>query len=177
MRARTGISSRKAQNRTFPHLSKKPCSQRVFSLDGVLRYSCFSSPVSLVYYIYYYARCQLVAHFTFKIALSGAIMLTLLLVCSFSPRKYKSILRGFYNAVSLPGDCHVASLLAMTEYFVRNVTRVCLPESNSKIYVRSLCFSVQRTLCHCERKYRDPAGYFVPVGKRNKQAKDKHFRF
>ena len=61
-----------------------------------------------------------------------------------------SILRGFYNAVSLPGDCHVASLLAMTEYFVRNVTRVCLPESNSKIYVRSLCFSVQRTLCHCE---------------------------
>ena len=101
MHARTGISSRKAQNRTFPHLSKKPCSQRVFSLDGVLRYSCFSSPVSLVYYIYYYARCQLVAHFTFEIALSGAIMLTLLLVCSFSPRKYKSILRGFYNKDSL----------------------------------------------------------------------------
>ena len=25
-----------------------------------------------------------------------------------------SILRGFYNAVSLPGDCHVALLLAMT---------------------------------------------------------------
>ena len=160
MRARTGISSRKAQNRTFPHLSKKPCSQRVFSLDGVLRYSCFSSPVSLVYYIYYYARCQLVAHtsyasfltsqssqatiaclllaysfspkvrkyllgspapkkseflmfnfpktariashnFAFEITLSQAITLTLLLVCSFSPRKYKSILRGFYNKDSL----------------------------------------------------------------------------
>ena len=28
-------------------------------------------------------------------------MLTLLLVCSFSPRKYKSILRGFYNKDSL----------------------------------------------------------------------------
>ena len=32
----------------------------------------------------------------------------------FSPRKYKSILRGFYNEVSLPGDSHVASLLRMT---------------------------------------------------------------
>ena len=71
----------------------------------------------------------------------------------FSPRKYKSIFRGFCNAVSLPGDCHSTAMrcFAMTEYFVRNVTRVCLPESNSKIYVRSLCFSVQRTLCHCER--------------------------
>ncbi len=28
-------------------------------------------------------------------------MLTLLLVCSFSPRKYKSILRGFYNKDSI----------------------------------------------------------------------------
>ena len=37
--------------------------------------------------------------------------------------------------------------------------------------------SVQRTLCHCERKYGDPAGYCVLAGKRNKQAKDKHFRF
>ena len=34
-----------------------------------------------------------VAHFSFKIALSGAIMLTLLLVCSFSPRVH-SIPRG-----------------------------------------------------------------------------------
>ena len=32
----------------------------------------------------------------------------------------RSILRGFYNAVSLPGDCHVAILLAMTECFARN---------------------------------------------------------
>ena len=53
-------------------------------------------------------------NFAFEITLSGAIMLTLLLVCSFSPRKYKSILRGFYNKDSLPGDCHVALLLAMT---------------------------------------------------------------
>ena len=35
-------------------------------------------------------------------------------VCFSSPRKYESILRGFYNAVSVPGDCHVALLLAMT---------------------------------------------------------------
>ena len=26
----------------------------------------------------------------------------------FSPRNYESILRGFYNAVSLPGDCHAS---------------------------------------------------------------------
>ena len=38
-------------------------------------------------------------------------MLTLLLVCAFSPRKYKSILRGFYNAVSLPGDASHTALL------------------------------------------------------------------
>ena len=36
----------------------------------------------------------------------------LCLVAPFSPRKYKSISRGFYNAVSLPGDCHTT--LAIT---------------------------------------------------------------
>ena len=41
-------------------------------------------------------------------------MLVFCLFIPFSPRKYKSILRGFYNAVSLPGDSHVASLLRMT---------------------------------------------------------------
>ena len=124
MRARTGISSRKAQNRTFPHLSKKPCSQRVFSLDGVLRYSCFSSPVSLVYYIYYYTRCQLVAHFTFEIALSGAIMLTLLLVCAFSPRVH-SIPRGplpiksqnFDEIVFFSAGSEKSSVLWRTRFF------------------------------------------------------------
>ena len=53
------------------------------------------------------------AHCAVEIALSGAIMLTLMLVCAFSPRKYKSILRGFYNAVSVPGDSHAS--LGMTE--------------------------------------------------------------
>ena len=76
-------------------------------------------------------------------------MLTLLLVCAFSPRKYKSILRGFYEKGSLPGDCHAT--LAMTEYFVRNETSVCLQERDSKIHVNALRYSVQRTLCHCER--------------------------
>ena len=32
----------------------------------------------------------------------------------FSPRKYKSILRGFNEKDSLPGDSHVALLLRMT---------------------------------------------------------------
>ena len=50
--------------------------------------------------------------------------------------------------VSLPGDCHAS--LAMTEYFVRNITRVCLPETICKIFVLSLFYPVQRTLCHCE---------------------------
>ena len=55
--------------------------------------------------------------------------------------------------VTLPGDCHSTAkrCFAMTEYFVRNITRVCLLERNSNIYVRTLCYSVQRTLCHCER--------------------------
>ncbi len=70
-----------------------------------------------------------------------------------------------YNADSLLGDCHAT--LAMTQYFVRNITRDCLLKSNSKIYIHSsLCYPVQRTLCHCERKYGDPTGYFVPVGKK-----------
>ena len=49
---------------------------------------------------------------------------------------------------SLPGDCHAS--LAMTEYFVRNITSVCLPETICKIFVLSLFYPVQRTLCHCE---------------------------
>ena len=60
---------------------------------------------------------------------------------------------------SLPGDCHAS--LAMTEYFVRNITRVCLPESICRIFVLSLFYPVQRTLCLCERKYGDPAGYCI----------------
>lgn len=56
--------------------------------------------------------------------------------------------------VTLPGDCHSTAkrCFAMTEYFVRNITRVCLLERNSNIYVRSLCYSVQCTLCHCEEQ-------------------------
>ena len=55
-----------------------------------------------------------------------------------------------YDKVTLPGDSHVALLLRMTEYFVRNITSVCLLKSNSTIYILSLRYSVQRTLCHCE---------------------------
>ena len=56
------------------------------------------------------------AHCAFEITLLQAIMLTLMLVCAFSPRKYKSILRGIYNKVTLPGDCHSTAkrCLAMT---------------------------------------------------------------
>ena len=53
-----------------------------------------------------------------------------------------------YNAVALPGDCHAT--LAMTQYFVRNGTVFCLLKSNSTFNIRSLCYSVQRTFCHCE---------------------------
>ena len=38
----------------------------------------------------------------------------------------------------------------MTEYFVRNITRVCLPETYYKIFALSLYYPVQRTLCHSE---------------------------
>ena len=49
---------------------------------------------------------------------------------------------------SLPGDCHAS--LAMTEYFVRNVTRVCLLKTYYKFFVLSLFLSRETHLCHCE---------------------------
>ena len=49
----------------------------------------------------------------------------------------------YYNAVTLPGDCHAT--LAMTQYFVRNITKYCLPKSTRKLYALSLCYPVQRT--------------------------------
>ena len=55
-----------------------------------------------------------------------------------------------YNAVTLPGDCH--AMLAMTQYFVRNEIGACLLKSNSKLYTLSLCYPVQRTLCHSEER-------------------------
>ena len=33
-----------------------------------------------------------------------------------------AFLKTYGNKVTLPGDCHVASLLAMTQYFVQNKT-------------------------------------------------------
>ena len=68
------------------------------------------------------------AHCTFKIALSGAIMLTLLLVCAFSPR-VQSIPRGpldnaamfFYAAIVLcastrqNGKCDWVGLLGIVQ--------------------------------------------------------------
>ena len=57
---------------------------------------------------------------------------------------------GFYEKDSLPGDCHAT--LAMTQYFVRNGTVFCLLKSNSTFNIRSLCYSVQRTFCHCEER-------------------------
>ena len=65
-----------------------------------------------------------------------------------SPKVYRSVIAKHcplflsvqrtichYNADSLPGDCHAT--LAMTQYFVRNGTRVCLLKDNSKIYILS----------------------------------------
>ena len=44
--------------------------------------------------------------------------------------------------LSLPGDCHSTAkrCFAMTEYFVRNITRVCLLKSNGKIRVLFMLF-------------------------------------
>ena len=53
-------------------------------------------------------------NFAFEITLSQAITLTLLLVCAFFSTQVQKYLAWVYNKVSLPGDCHVASLLAMT---------------------------------------------------------------
>ena len=55
-----------------------------------------------------------------------------------------------YNKVTLPGDSHVASLLRMTEYFVRNRIKEYLLK-NSRITKLPLFSSVQRTLCYCEK--------------------------
>ena len=71
-----------------------------------------------------------------------------------------------YDKVTLPGDSHVALLLRMTEYFVRNITSVCLLKSNSTIYILSLRYPVQRTFCHNERKIGDSAGYFCTRGEK-----------
>ncbi|MDY5689679.1 MAG: hypothetical protein SPK57_05055 [Eubacteriales bacterium] len=49
-------------------------------------------------------RC--VAHCSFEIALSGAAMLTLMLVCAFFSTQVQKYLAWVYNKVSLPGDCH-----------------------------------------------------------------------
>ena len=71
-----------------------------------------------------------------------------------------------YDKVTLPGDSHVALLLRMTEYFVRNITSVCLLKSNSTIYILSLRYPAQRTLCHYERKIGDPKRYFRTFGEK-----------
>ena len=71
--------------------------------------------------------------------------------------RHKNTIKFFdYDKVTLPGDSHVALLLRMTEYFVRNITSVCLLKSNSTIYILSLRYPVQRTLCHCERSVAIP---------------------
>ncbi len=58
--------------------------------------------------------------------------------------------RFLLSSRALPGDSHVALLLRMTEYFVRNRIKECLLRKIAKLR-NSLFSSVQRTLCHCER--------------------------
>ena len=66
--------------------------------------------------------------------------------------RHKSTIKFFgYNKVTLPGDCHVAALLAMTEYFVRNRIRVCLLERNIKNLHAFFIILRATHLCHCER--------------------------
>ena len=80
----------------------------------------------------------------------------------------------------------------MTEYFVRNITSVCLPESICRIFALSLLYPVQRTFCHSEElrcnDVRIPRKghhimkptqdtFVLAWRKRNKQAKDKQLTF
>ena len=67
-----------------------------------------------------------VAHCAFEITLLQAILLTLLLVCAFSPRKYKSILRGFYNKDSLSGRLPRVINCAFDQSFHAKSENACL---------------------------------------------------
>ena len=58
--------------------------------------------------------------------------------------------RFLLSSRALSGDSHIALLLRMTEYFVRNRTIFCLPKSNNAFNIHALCYCVQRTLCHSE---------------------------
>ena len=50
-------------------------------------------------------------------------------------------------------------------------------DSLGNILIKFSPFYRESFLCHSEESNGDPAGYCVLAGKRNKQAKDKHFRF
>ena len=76
-----------------------------------------------------------------EIALSGRQCSLLCLFAPFSPRKYKSILRGV-NKVSLPGDSHVALLLRMTE---KNQTTTLFVFT-----ILFIDFLPYEVLCYCE---------------------------
>ena len=61
----------------------------------------------------------------------------------------------------------------MTRHFARLVFAVSLAKHRMLVVLRATHYMSLRGI----DKSGVPAGYFVPVGKRNKQAKDKHFRF
>ncbi len=88
-----------------------------------------------------------VANCAVEIALSGRQCSLLCLFAPFSPRKYKSILRGV-NKVSLPGDSHVALLLRMTE---KNQTTTLFVFT-----ILFIDFLPYEVLCHCERSVAIP---------------------
>ena len=79
-------------------------------------------------------------------------MLTLMLVCAFSPRKYKSILRGFYDMVPFQ-EIATASPLAMprNDRVLRTEKKkFCLLAKNGVIDLRFLFYPVQRGfICRC----------------------------
>ena len=75
---------------------------------------------------------------------------------------------------------YIAHTLRQTQRQIKRVARGKIKSvSQSRHFLQAnKTFSFPyEVLCHCERKYGDPAGYFVPVGKRNKQAKDKQLSF
>ena len=71
----------------------------------------------------YIVSCGVPDNCAFEITLLQAIMLTLLLVCAFSPRKYKSILRGFYNKESPEKETNSLTLPGFSGILALRVSR------------------------------------------------------
>ncbi len=88
-----------------------------------------------------------VAHFTFEIALSGTIMLTLLLVCSFSPKVRKYLLGSpdcFVFEIALSGTIMLTLLLVCS--FSPKVRKYLLGSPDCFVFEIALSGTIMLTL-------------------------------